>query len=219
MSAVHPGWSTAAPPARSLFTISIRPASAASISAVSPNRLRALTDARPVSNTSTVAALPSRAAMTRPDSRRDRRRSDRRRAQAWRARRPPGRWRPPAGSLRAVAALGQEAPAAGVRCKGRARATCDDQWAWSGMLRSIRKRRKKVARRRFGDGFRRQTAQARDLGRHVRDVRRLVALAAKRHRREIGGVGLDQHPVEWNSTRHVLEVRAFRNVTMPENEM
>ena len=62
---VQPGWLTSAPRARSFFTRSSRPPSAATISAVSPNALRALTVApSPPSRTSTVAAFPPRAATT-----------------------------------------------------------------------------------------------------------------------------------------------------------
>ena len=63
-----------------------------------------------------------------------------------------------------------------------------------------------VGRGRLRDLLERNAAQPRDLRRDVRHKGRLVALAAKRHRREIGRVGLDQHAIERHAPRDVLDV-------------
>ena len=65
-----------------------------------------------------------------------------------------------------------------------------------------------IGRRRPRDRLHRHAAQPRDLGGDVRHVGRLVALAAVRHRREVGRVGLDQQPVERHAARDVLQRRA-----------
>ena len=49
-------------------------------------------------------------------------------------------------------------------------------------------------------------AQPRDRLADMAHPRRLVALAAVRHRREVGTVGLDQHAVERNAARDLLQL-------------
>ena len=44
---------------------------------------------------------------------------------------------------------------------------------------------------------------------HARDVRRLVALAAVRHRRQKRAVGFDQQPIERHAARRLAQLRAF----------
>ena len=76
-----------------------------------------------------------------------------------------------------------------------------------------------IGRGRLRDLFRRDAAQARDLGGDVRHIGRLVALAPERHGREVWRIGLDQQPVERNAPATSLTSCAFLNVTMPESEM
>src|SRR6202030_4640817 len=65
---------------------------------------------------------------------------------------------------------------------------------------------KEVARRHCGDLFQWHVAKAGDLFGDITDVRGLVELAAKRHRRQVRRVGLDQHPVERYAPRDILDL-------------
>ena len=58
-----------------------------------------------------------------------------------------------------------------------------------------------------------------DLGRGMGDEGRLVGLAALRHRRQVGRVGLDQQPVERDVAHVSRRLSAALKVTMPEIEM
>ena len=53
---------------------------------------------------------------------------------------------------------------------------------------------------------------------HLGDVRRLVALAAVRHRRQVGSVGFDQQPVRGDDLAAARMPSARGNVTMPAND-
>src|SRR5690242_12509405 len=61
-----------------------------------------------------------------------------------------------------------------------------------------------IPRCRFSNRLDRNLAQACDLTGNMGDERRLVALAAIRHRRKIRTVGFDQHPVERHALRNIL---------------
>src|SRR6266700_8130660 len=68
------------------------------------------------------------------------------------------------------------------------------------------KQAKEVGRRCRGHLFHRNVAKAGDFLGDIADVRGLVLLAAKRHRRKIRRVGLDQHPVERYAPSDVLDL-------------
>src|SRR6202158_3967060 len=68
------------------------------------------------------------------------------------------------------------------------------------------KQAKEVSRRCRSHLFHRNVAKAGDFLGDVTDVRGLVELAAKRHRRQIRRVGLDQHPVKRYAPSDILDL-------------
>src|SRR6202165_2092889 len=65
---------------------------------------------------------------------------------------------------------------------------------------------KEVSRRHRSDLFQWHVAKAGDFFGDVADVRGLVELAAKRHRRQVRRVRLDQHPVKRYAPRDILDL-------------
>ena len=77
---------------------------------------------------------------------------------------------------------------------------------WAPGIRGDCEQAEEVGRRRGRDRLDVDPAQARDLPGDVAHPRRLVALAAPRDRREVGAVGLDQHPLEGDALRDLLQL-------------
>ena len=67
----------------------------------------------------------------------------------------------------------------------------------------------------LADGRGSHAANGGQLLDHLRHIGRLVALAAKRDRRQVGAVGLDQQPIRRRGGRGLRSVSAFGKVATP----
>src|SRR5215470_1971543 len=202
MSGVQPGGLISAPRAWSILTIASLPLSAATARGRSPKRFVASTLAPAARSMSTLVSHPERAAISKTGSpfgstvfgSMPRASSSltsplRSATTAWMKR----SYRPSAGA--ALSAPGhwrtQKATAASHRASMRTLGHSEQA--------------EEVLGGRPSDVFDRHATQPSDLLGDVAHVSGLVGLAAIRHRREIRRIGLDQHLLEGNLSRDLLE--------------